>query len=212
MENDRNKIPTKQKILECATDLFAEKGYTETSIRELAAAVGLKEASIYNHFLSKNAILESILEEYSELTRAAFEPEQLNNLKNNPSADGILSCMQLVFKEGKEKYHLQQLYVILQEQHRNPTVGKFLSDHFILGNENVVKEIINILKDYGVLKQDTDPDYWAKIHSSLLYTFASRMKLGIGDQSKEFKGLNMADMLWQTYDMMLKLYGNKTIS
>ena len=204
MDKDQKKITTKQKILECAIDLFAMKGYTETTIRELATAVGVKEASIYNHFPSKSAIMEYILEEYSLLTRPAFEPEQLLMLKENPSADGILSCMQLVFEEGKEKYHLMQLYVILQEQHRNPMVGKFLSEHFILGNEQVVKAIINALKDFGVLRPDTDPDYWAKIHTSLLYTFASRLKLGIGDSSPGFSGMGMADMLWKTYDLMLK--------
>ena len=197
-------MTTKQKILECAADLFAKKGFTETSVRELAAAVGMKEASLYNHFPSKNAILEHILEEYSKLTRPAFGPDQLMALKDNPSVDGIISCMQLVFEEGREEYHLKQLYVILQEQHRNPMVGKFLSEHFILGNEEVVKTIVNALKDFGVLRTDTDPDYWAKIHTSLLYTFASRLKLGIGDSSPGFSGMTMEAMLRKTYDLMLK--------
>ena len=57
-DNEPEKISTRQKILDCAIDLFATKGYTETTVRELAAAVGVKEASIYNHFSSKNSILE----------------------------------------------------------------------------------------------------------------------------------------------------------
>ena len=204
MENEPDKIPTRQKILECAIDLFAMKGYTETSIRELAAAVGVKEASIYNHFPSKNSILEHILEEYSYLTRAAFDREMLLTLKENPTADGILSCMQIVFPEDKVAYFLKELYVILQEQHRNPLVGTFVSDHYIMGNENVVKMIINALKEFGILREDTDPDYWAKIHTCLLYTFASRLMLGIGDSSPGFSGMGMADMMWKTYDLMLK--------
>ena len=55
-DSSQEKRSTKQRILRSAIDLFAKKGYTETSIRELAAAVGVKEASIYNHFLSKNSI------------------------------------------------------------------------------------------------------------------------------------------------------------
>ena len=207
MDKDRKKITTKQKILEKAIDLFATKGFTETTIRELAAAVGVKEASIYNHFPSKNAILEYILEEYSQFTRSAFAKDKLPTLKKNPSADGILSSMTLAFSEDKVEYYLKQLYVILQEQHRNPIVGNFLCEHFILENEQVVKTIINALKNYKVLRPDTDPDYWAKIHTSLLYTFASRLKLGIGDSSPGFSGKGMADMLWYTYDLLLKTCG-----
>jgi len=59
------KITTKQKILICATNLFSEQGYTETTIREIAAAVGLRDSSIYNHFPSKSSILEYILEDYT---------------------------------------------------------------------------------------------------------------------------------------------------
>ena len=198
------KIPTRQKILECAVELFAEKGYTETSIRELASAVGLKEASLYNHFSSKNAILEFILEEYTEFTRAAFERDKVATIKDNPTADGILSCMQLVFPKEKAGYYLKELCVILQEQHRNPAVRKFITDHFIHRNEQVIRDLIQALKDFNIIRQDTDPDFWIKLHSSLLYSFSSRLMLGIGDSSPGFSGLGLSGMLWNVYDLLLK--------
>ncbi|MCL2069583.1 MAG: TetR/AcrR family transcriptional regulator [Treponema sp.] len=204
MDKEQEKTSTRQRILEQAIDLFAMKGYTETTIRELATAVGLKEASIYNHFPSKNAILEYIIEEYSQFSSAAFNEERLLALKGNPSADDLLSCMQLAFTEGREEYFLKELYVILQEQHRNPLVGKFVSEHYIMANEEVVKRIINALKEFGVLRPDTDPDFWAKMYSCLIYTFASRLMLGIGDSSPDFSGMGMVDMLRNMYDMMLK--------
>ena len=207
MEDELEKMPTKQKILECAIDLFASKGYTETTIREMAAAVGLKEASLYNHFSSKNAILEYILDEYSQFTITAFEKDKFSIIKENPTADGILSCMTLTFPEGKIEYYLKELYVILQEQHRNPIVGKFISEHFILDNEQTMRTMINNLIELGVLRSDTDPDFWAKTHSSLLYAFASRLMLGIGDSAPGFSGLSMPEMLRNMYDLMLKACG-----
>ena len=114
MENEQEKPSTRQRILESAIDLFAMKGYTETSVRELAAAVGIKEASLYNHFPSKNAILDEIMEEYLQFTSTVFQIDKLAAIKQNPTADGILSSMILVFPEGKEKYYLQMLYVIFQ--------------------------------------------------------------------------------------------------
>ncbi len=47
-------------IREAAAQLFRDKGYAATSMRDLADAVGLKAPSIYNHFASKEEILRSI--------------------------------------------------------------------------------------------------------------------------------------------------------
>ena len=48
---------TRRDILEAALDLFAERGFHATSMRALAAAVGVRESAIYHHFPSKEAIL-----------------------------------------------------------------------------------------------------------------------------------------------------------
>ncbi|HEX5192143.1 MAG TPA: TetR/AcrR family transcriptional regulator [Solirubrobacteraceae bacterium] len=48
------------RIRDVATELFYEKGYHGTSMREIAAYVGIKPASLYNHFASKHDILYEI--------------------------------------------------------------------------------------------------------------------------------------------------------
>ena len=207
MDIEQAKKSGKQKILEEAIKLFAAKGFTETTMRELAAASGMKESSIYNHFSSKNAILDYIIDEYSQFTRPVLELDKLSALKDNPSADGIIACLSLVFPEGRVEYFLNELYVILHEQHRNPVVKKFMTEDYIMGNEKVVKSIINALIDYGVIRADTDPDFWAKMHSCLIYTFASRLMLGIGDSDPGFSGMGMSEMLHNMYELLLKTQG-----
>ena len=204
MEGESEKIPTKQKILDCAVDLFAIKGYTETTIREIASEVGLKEASLYNHFPSKNAILEYILDEYANVARSSADPDKMLTLKDNPTPDGILACMRIVFPEGKEEYFLKRLFVILQEQHRNPIVRKFVSEEIILSTENVIWSIIDKLRSFGIIRPDTDPDFWVRVHSSLIYSFANRSLLGIGDAAPGFSGMGMGELLWNLYAKMLK--------
>ena len=44
---------TKRLILEKASALFNEKGYSETSIADITAAVGLTKGAIYGHFDNK---------------------------------------------------------------------------------------------------------------------------------------------------------------
>jgi TetR/AcrR family transcriptional regulator, cholesterol catabolism regulator len=51
----------RQHILDEAAHLFLTSGYAETTLRQIAASVGMKAGSIYHHFASKDEILETIL-------------------------------------------------------------------------------------------------------------------------------------------------------
>ena len=52
---------TRQAILDAALDLFAEKGYFGTSLRDVARAVGVRESALYNYFSGKDALFEALL-------------------------------------------------------------------------------------------------------------------------------------------------------
>lgn len=54
---------TKQEILETALDLFSVQGFEATSISQIASAVGIRKASLYSHFASKQEILDALVEE-----------------------------------------------------------------------------------------------------------------------------------------------------
>ncbi|MEG0459963.1 TetR/AcrR family transcriptional regulator [Gordonibacter sp.] len=73
---------TKERILEEAFALFAERGYHAVSMRDIAAAVGIKDASLYNHFPGKQALFEAILEGAIQRLRSHFEPR------------GVLVCVE----------------------------------------------------------------------------------------------------------------------
>lgn len=59
-------LPTKERILDAAIELFADKGYAGTSVRDIARMVGLSEGALYKHYQGKEAILDAILDLFDE--------------------------------------------------------------------------------------------------------------------------------------------------
>ena len=70
---------TKMKIIKVATTLFSEFGYKGTSVRSIAAAIGVKQSALYNHFKNKEDI-------FLEVSRDIFStpfPIELDALREN---------------------------------------------------------------------------------------------------------------------------------
>lgn len=55
-------MKTSERITEEALKLFSEHGYKGTSVKQIAEAVGIKDASLYKHYKSKQEIFQSIVE------------------------------------------------------------------------------------------------------------------------------------------------------
>lgn len=51
----------REQVLEAAARLFTSKGFAATSTREIAEAVGIRQASLYYHFAGKDEILAALL-------------------------------------------------------------------------------------------------------------------------------------------------------
>ena len=60
-KNAQKKSTKKEIILEKAAVMFREKGFSATSMRDLAESVGIEAASLYNHIQSKSQILQEIV-------------------------------------------------------------------------------------------------------------------------------------------------------
>jgi AcrR family transcriptional regulator len=55
---------TRQRIQAVALELFAERGYDKTALREIAERLGVTKAALYYHFKSKEDIVTSLVEDY----------------------------------------------------------------------------------------------------------------------------------------------------
>jgi AcrR family transcriptional regulator len=83
---------TADEIREAALEQFARAGYSSTSMRDIASSVGIKAASLYNHFGSKEAILWDLtLTAFEELLRG--RDSAMANLPANPTPQDRLACL-----------------------------------------------------------------------------------------------------------------------
>src|SRR5690242_1769375 len=72
----------KEKILEAAEQLFAEKGFEGTSVRDIAQQADVNIAMISYYFGSKEKLLEALIENHTE-----YASGQLQELSNNNNLD-----------------------------------------------------------------------------------------------------------------------------
>jgi AcrR family transcriptional regulator len=80
----------KEEIITVASQLFIEKGYNAISMRDIAHAMGIKAASLYNHISGKQEILSTIILEVArEFTKG------MNEVVNN-EASPIAKIKQII--------------------------------------------------------------------------------------------------------------------
>src|ERR1700726_1841962 len=58
--------PTKEKLIEAATELMAEDGFHATSVQSIVDAAGATKGAFYHHFQSKDDMLIAIFERFNE--------------------------------------------------------------------------------------------------------------------------------------------------
>jgi AcrR family transcriptional regulator len=72
---DTNRFtPSQHAILSACVELFGDIGYDATTVRDIAALVGIKSASLYKSFASKQAMLDAL----SELGHTEFSKRQIS--------------------------------------------------------------------------------------------------------------------------------------
>ena len=103
-----NNSGTKERILLASASLFAKNGYFGVSVKDIANVVGIKPASLYNHYESKEALWKAVLERIQELYLMFFS--RLEALR--PYATSVADVVDNLFYELKEAAQMFTFYGI----------------------------------------------------------------------------------------------------
>ena len=145
---------TKNKILEVSIDLFSEFGYDNVSMRQIAREVGIKESSIYNHYKSKESILETILDYYiSEMTKEDIPLSQ--------ASQNLDVGFEYFYNAGLEVYKsklgepdmmkITRIFLI-ESYHNEKIIQRLIIEYAVNG----WIDLFDLMKEKGLIRKDCD--------------------------------------------------------
>ena len=81
---------TKERILRTALELFAQNGYLGTSMNDIAGQLGFTKAALYKHYVSKQEILDKIVERMNEMDYERAESYEMPETEPDGFAEAYL--------------------------------------------------------------------------------------------------------------------------
>ena len=179
---------TKQRILDKALELFSTQGYDSVSVGEIAKAVGIKAPSLYNHFSSKQAIFDAIME--STAAQYEADTDQINIHVQNAAqdipvfteitADALFEKVRQIFEYSLHNETISRFRRMMTiEQFRSPELASLYSRRYVERVLDYHAGIFRALIAAGEITAE-DPDALAMMYVSPVLTL-----IGICDRQPE---------------------------
>ena len=147
---------TKERILAAALEIFSQKGYEGTNIRELSASLGLVKSGIYKHYESKEAIWNSLLDRMIAYYGERFgSPEHLPPVPESPE-EFVAMTMRMVNLTIHDEQIVKTRKVLTLEQFRDDRARELATKHFLTGLTEMFTPIFAGMMDKGLIRRD-DP-------------------------------------------------------
>lgn len=153
-------MTTKERIMEEALALFAERGYDATGVDLIAERVGIKGPSIYKHFKGKEEILNSIIDTAEERYYALFGSEE--NIGDIPESEEefVRDTMQRVSFTMHDPMIRKIRRFLTKEQFRSGRLAEVTTKHQLYGLQRMFTRIFQGMMEKGIVKGD-DPSMLA---------------------------------------------------
>jgi len=166
---------TRQAILDAALDLFGERGFFGTSLRDIARAVGVRESALYNYFSSKDALFEALI--------AADQDTKMERLSAALDEDAddprvVLERLARLSLEDFASPRQQQLFrILMSDGLRLARAGRLNLVDRMGGGRARMREAMRRFIDRGWLR-DADPEMLAMTFGAPLLLWRHMLAIG----------------------------------
>ncbi|MCS3797909.1 TetR/AcrR family transcriptional regulator [Niastella sp. OAS944] len=146
----RNRNGTrKDVIIAKAAKLFREKGFSATSMRDLAEHVGVEAASLYNHISSKAEILQEIC--FKTANNFMSQIEEVDATPNKSAIEKIQAVL---------RFHIRQMLDNYEEVYVSDREWKHLTDPYLSNMQTqrrAYRQRIASIIEEGIRKGEIKP-------------------------------------------------------
>ena len=150
-------MTTKERILEAALTLFAEKGYDGTSVEEIANAVGIRAPSLYKHYKGKEDILNALIDSAEARYEEMFGSERNIGKVPGTREEFIKMTMGRIAFTMQDPVIRRMRMLLVQEQFRNERISEVTTRHQLDGIQRMFSKILKGMMDEGIVRKD-DPE------------------------------------------------------
>ena len=146
-------MQTKEKILNAALSLFAEKGYDGTSVEQIAELVGIKAPSLYKHFKGKEDILNALIDIAEERYEENFGSEKhIGKIPDSLEEFIQMSLKRTAFTINDPMIRMIRIFLV-KEQFRNEKTALINTGHQIDGPKKLYAKIIEGMMEKGLFRK-----------------------------------------------------------
>ncbi len=151
----QDELNTKERILDAAIDLVSRKGFDAMSIREIAREVGIRESSIYNHFKSKDEILDTIIEYFiTELSRSYPGEVPMETLLAQYGAKGFMNVASRAYLQRLNRPRIAKIWRIISiELSHNTKIRVFFKKVMVETPVMSWEQTFRMMMDLGYIRE-----------------------------------------------------------
>lgn len=136
-------------ILDTALELFAEKGYHQTSISDITRKAGISKGLVYNYFQSKEEVLRSIIQTGYD---AAYSDLDLNG-DHSLAKEEFVHFIRVTFRSVRENPRFWKLYSALVLQ---PRIQDLVMAEYSEKAQEIQKLFLDFIKVSGSIAPEND--------------------------------------------------------
>lgn len=136
-------------MLDCALDLFLERGFAQTTVEAIAASVGMTKRTIYALYADKAALFIAAVRR--AITRWTVSAESLTALETADLAATLTAVARMRIAHVMTPEGLKLQRIINSESYRFPEIFTMSFDQ---GSRPVIAFLTDLLRRHGVLRPD----------------------------------------------------------